>query len=398
MRLEQGIGLGIVGDFFVGQKADEPSLEEVEAAFDFAFGLSVGSDAVGDAQGREGALELRVSLPALGGGAVAEEGQSVGVEGGGRAVLLDGAAQVGEVAPGGIAGGEGAGDDSAGVVVEGEQEGGIGVGGPPEMGGGVVLPEFADGGALPAATGFGPAFGRGASLGEVLADIGGKGGPGTMEVQTAGQLVGQQGEVEGLAVGQKVDQEAVGCGGPVGMMIPAGGLESEVVLVAKPLMAQFVEASAADHQALGGGGGVELAGIEGGQDLLDVERLDPVNQLFLFIGWEGSPRGRGPQTPEVYRMGALVERDSARKPKTASGGLKPLAEPLNPGAAGAAQVALPQSPILRRSVRIEVGEHGGRQNKKPRNEEIRFCSNISSGFDLTILSGFVPPPTAFSFG
>ena len=209
LGLEQGVGVLVVGDLLVGQEADQALLQGVEAAFDFAFGLGVGGDAVGGAQGGEGALELGVGVEAIGGGAVAKEGEAVGVEAGGRAVLFDGLAQMSEVTPGGVAGREGAGEDFTGMIVEGQQERGIGVGGPPGMGRGVVLPEFADGGALPAAAGFGAAFGRGQHMREVLPDVGSHGGTGAAEVEAAGQFVGQEGEVEGLTVGQEIGQEGV---------------------------------------------------------------------------------------------------------------------------------------------------------------------------------------------
>jgi hypothetical protein len=48
-------------------------------------------------------------------------------------------------------------------------------------------------------------------------------------------------------------------------------------------MAQFVEPGAADHEPLGGGGRIELARVEGGEDFLDVEELDPMSELSLFI-------------------------------------------------------------------------------------------------------------------
>ena len=186
LELEELVGSGVMGDAFVREEGDQTFLEGVEAAFDFAFGGSVWGDAMGDAQGSEGALELGVGIEAVGWGAVAEEGQTVGVKGGRRAVLFEGRAQVGEVTPGGIAGHEGAGDDFAGVIVGGEDEGGIGVGGPPRMGRGVVLPEFADGGALPTAAGFGARVLRGHELGEVLADISGHGRAGALEVEALG--------------------------------------------------------------------------------------------------------------------------------------------------------------------------------------------------------------------
>jgi hypothetical protein len=111
------------------------------------------------------------------------------------------------------------------------------------------------------------------------------------------------------------------------------------------------------------------------------------------LGREGSRWGHCPQAPEVYRFGALVEKEFSGEGKRLQENLKPLAEPLNRGATVAAQVALPQSPILRRCEGIGAKGCGEGQNKTRWNEQIRFCSNNSSGFDLTILSGFVPPPT-----
>jgi hypothetical protein len=129
-------------------------------------------------------------------------------------------------------------------------------------------------------------FGSGQSLEKVLANIGGDGGAGAVKVKAAGQFIGQEGEIEGLAVGQELGQEGVGRGRPIRAMVAAGGGQTEGVLVEQPLMAQFVEPGAADHQPLGGGGRVELTRVEGGEDFLDVEELDPMSELFLFIGAE----------------------------------------------------------------------------------------------------------------
>ena len=188
--------------FFVSQEGDQAVLEGAEAAFDFAFGLGIRSDAVGRAQRGEGTLELGVGIEPVGGGGVAEEGQAVGIKTGGQAVDFQERTEVGEVSPGGVAGGEGAAKDFTGMVVEGQDEAGVVLGGPPRMGRGVVLPQFADGSALPTASGLGATFGRGYQVGEVLADIGGHRGAGAMEVELAGQFVGQQREVQRLAVGQ----------------------------------------------------------------------------------------------------------------------------------------------------------------------------------------------------
>ena len=66
LGLEQDVGVFVIVDFFVGQQGDEAFLEGVEAAFDFAFGLGVGGDAVSGAQGGEGALELGMGVQAVG--------------------------------------------------------------------------------------------------------------------------------------------------------------------------------------------------------------------------------------------------------------------------------------------------------------------------------------------
>lgn len=67
-----------------------------------------------------------------------------------------------------------------------------------------MLPEFADVGALPATAGLGTGRLRGAVLGEVLLDVVGDGGAGTVEVQAASQFIGQEGEVERLTVREVV--------------------------------------------------------------------------------------------------------------------------------------------------------------------------------------------------
>jgi hypothetical protein len=134
LTLEQLVGGWVIGNPFVGEQRDQAPLKGVEAALDLAFGLRVGGDAMGYPQRGEGALELGMSVEAIGWGAVTKEGEAVGVEGSGGAKLFEGPPQVAEVAPSGVAGHKRAGDDFTGVVVGGEDERGIGVGGPPKMG------------------------------------------------------------------------------------------------------------------------------------------------------------------------------------------------------------------------------------------------------------------------
>ena len=78
----------------------------------------------------------------------------------------------------------------------------------------------------------------------------------------------------------------MGCLWPRGVVIAAGRLRGEAGLVGEPLMAQFIEAGASDQEPFGGGVGIELAGVEGFEDLLDVERRGATSELFLFI-WAG---------------------------------------------------------------------------------------------------------------
>lgn len=86
-----------------------------------------------NAQGREGALELGMSIQTVGGRAVAKERQAIGVKAGWQAILFDDGAQVAEVIPRGIAGDEGAAEDFAGVIIQGQNERGIVFGRPPIM-------------------------------------------------------------------------------------------------------------------------------------------------------------------------------------------------------------------------------------------------------------------------
>ena len=145
------------------------------------------------------------------------------------------------------------------------------------------MPEFTDGCALPAAAGFGAGRLRGDVLGEVLLDVMSDGGTGAVEVQAASQFVGQEGKVERLAVGQDVGQKIVSGLRPSGVMMATGRLRGEASLGCEPLMTQFIEAGAPDQEPFGGGGGIELAGVEGCEDLLEVERRGAPRELFLFI-------------------------------------------------------------------------------------------------------------------
>lgn len=202
LGLEEGVGVFIIGDFFKSQEGNQTVLKGAEAAFDFAFGRGVGSDAMSDSEPGKGSLELRVCVESVGGRGMAEEGQAVGVEAGWHPVLFDNLAKVKKVRPSGVAGSERATQDFTGMVVQRQNEAGVGVSGPPSMGGTVVLPEFADGGTLPTAAGFGTAFERGDQVRELLSDISGDGSTRTMEVEFASQFIGQQGKIQWPAMWQ----------------------------------------------------------------------------------------------------------------------------------------------------------------------------------------------------
>jgi hypothetical protein len=120
----------------------------------------------------------------------------------------------------------------------------------------------------------------------MLTNISGNGGPGTMEVVATSQLVGQQSEIERLAVGQKLLEKIVDRFWPEFFVVATGGSQLKAGAVLEPLMAQLVETGRTDHEPLGGGEGVERAVIEGGEDLLDVEGRDAVSELLFFIAPE----------------------------------------------------------------------------------------------------------------
>jgi hypothetical protein len=96
------------------------------------------------------------------------------------------------------------------------------------VGRGILRPEFAKVGALPAAAGLGAGRERGGELREVLANAGGECGAGAVELEAAGQFIGEQSEVERLAVGRAVGQELVGRLGPGRAVVAAGRSGVEV--------------------------------------------------------------------------------------------------------------------------------------------------------------------------
>jgi len=104
-----------------------------------------------------------------------------------------------------------------------------------------MLPEFTDGGALPAASGFGTGFGHWRRVGEVLAHVGSHCGAGAMEVEALGEFVSQHCKIQGLTVRQNACQEIIGLLGPRGFVITAGGPGDEGGLLGEPPVTQTIE-------------------------------------------------------------------------------------------------------------------------------------------------------------
>ena len=145
---EQGVGGREVTDGCGAQQAHQAVLESAKAAFDFALGLRIGRDAVGNAQAEQRALELGADIVGAGVWRGAEEREAVGVVGARGAVSGDGGACATEVRPSRLVRDEATGDDFARVVVEGEDEDGFGSSRPPLMRGGIERSEKAKGRSL----------------------------------------------------------------------------------------------------------------------------------------------------------------------------------------------------------------------------------------------------------
>ena len=163
----------------------------------------------------------------------------------------------------------------------------------------------------------------------MVPDEGGDGGAGACELQPAGQFVGEECVVERLAVRQDAGEELVGGGRPGRFVVAAGGFGGEGGFVAQPVVAEAIELGRADVQALGGGPGVELTGVERGEDFLNEERRNTMRQLgFFILGQSVSARTAGGQGDRSFSLWTLVEEDSAPN-KTASVKAEAAAESLN---------------------------------------------------------------------
>ncbi len=296
---EQGVGGSEIGDAGGAQERDEAVLKRAEATFDFAFCLRVRGDAVGDAQAEQRALELRTHIVGAGVGRGTEKGKTIGVVGARGAVGGDGRARAAEVRPGRFARLEATGDDFAGVVVEREQEDGFGGSGPPVVRGGIVLPQLADGAGLPAAAGLWAGLGRGrGERGQMQAAPSGDGGARAVEVQTAGEFIGEQGEIDRAAVREELAGEVGGVLRPGRGMIAAAGQRTESGGIAQPAETQRVELGAIDFQARAGGAGIAAARVEVGEDGGDEGGRQAVAELLFINGADTARRGEeSPRCP-----------------------------------------------------------------------------------------------------
>jgi len=86
---------------------------------------------------------------------------------------------------------------------------------------------------------------------------------------------------------QYLDKKLMGVRWPRRSVIAAGGFEFKVLLVHQPLVTQFVEATATDHEPLGCGVGIQLAGVESVENFLHEKRGSPLGQLSLFFMGRG---------------------------------------------------------------------------------------------------------------
>lgn len=167
------------------------------------------------------------------------------------------------------------------MIVQGQDQARIALGWPPGMGRAVVLPEFPNGCDLPPATRFWTGFRRRNQMWKVLANVGRDCGPRAVEIEFASQFVGDERKVQWLTVREEISQKISSFLRPDRFMIAAGSCRGKTVFVREPLMTQAIELGLADIQALGGTKRIELARVEGRQNLLNVERGNTVGELFF---------------------------------------------------------------------------------------------------------------------
>jgi hypothetical protein len=189
---------------------------------------------MGDAQGREGALEFGGGVPIIGHGIMAKEAKAIGVDDQGQAVLSEEPAKMLEVIPGGIGGDKDRAQEFSRMIIDGQQEGLLGGSWPPLVDGGIVLPEFAQASSLPAATGFGTRFCLADEVWEMGPYKSGHRLPMALEAKAASQFIGHQLKIGRLLQGDKGFEELDRFAGPVWPVAAAGELRAELGPVLEP--------------------------------------------------------------------------------------------------------------------------------------------------------------------
>lgn len=268
LPVKHGLRGGIAADFLIGQKCDQAFLQGSKTAFDLALGLGAGGDQMGDAQGGEGALELRTGIAVIGHGVMAEEAQSIGIDGQGDMVPEKENTKVLEVVPGSVSGDEDCAQEFTRMVVNGEQQGLLVSGGPPLMDGGIMLPEFADARAFPAPPGFWVWCGLAEEIGKVGSGKGGNRLAVALEIEAGFQLIGHELEVGRLLQGKEFLEEGDGCRRPLGPMAATRKLGGEIGAFLEEAGAEPVKVGAADLEVVGGIRDVNYSRIELVEDVL----------------------------------------------------------------------------------------------------------------------------------
>ncbi len=339
--VEELVGAGQFDDAFGGQQRDQAFLPVVVAPFDLAFGLGRGGVEEFDAIEVESLAQLGEGVGVVG----VKEGVVVHVEGQGQAVGLKDAGKEVEVGQQGFSRVEArAGVQARGVVENIQQDLFVGAIRQPVVWCGVVLPERAVIADLPAFDRFAGRFVAGVR-GQVILDgpapDAGAVGP---ELEATVQFAGD-GTVGARRLGGEEfgDQGADICG-PVWVVISAGDSRRPSVGLAvrtglEVSGVKFVEAGVAETQFVGGGAGADLASGETVEQVTDERGGQTFDQLWFFIGAKIT-EGRW-----IYRFFAAPAEGGRKKEAGQSvETTRPFCR-LQPS--GGAQVASPQSPILR---------------------------------------------------
>ncbi len=118
----------------------------------------------------------------------------------------------------------------------------------------------------------------------------------------------------------------MGFPGPVGFVIATGGCGSEAIFMTKPLMAKAIKLSRTNIQTLRRRERIEWAGIEGGENFLNVNDRGAMDKLSFFITGriECSPRAR-----KVFRIEFSLRRIQAWQQNGLDQRTEAVAESLN---------------------------------------------------------------------